>query len=117
MLALRNVTFVSTDPRRLADFWAAALGLPERRDGDHEVLLAAADWGYPRYTFQQAGDAPGPGPNRLHLDLLARDRAAEVERLVALGATEVRTVDDDPSGVTWTVVTDPDGNELCVTQD
>jgi predicted enzyme related to lactoylglutathione lyase len=116
VLALRNVTFVSADPGRLADFWAAALGLPARRDGDHEVLLADVGWGYPRYTFQQAVDGPVTGTNRVHLDLLADDRAAEVERLAALGATEVRTVTDDPSGVIWTVMTDPDGNELCVTQ-
>ncbi|MGK2948042.1 MAG: VOC family protein [Acidimicrobiales bacterium] len=116
MLSLRNVTFVSADPRRLADFWAAVLGLPERRDGEHEVLLATADWGHPRYTFQQAHEGPGHGANRVHLDLLADDRAVEVARLVSLGATEGRTVDDDPSGVIWTVVTDPDGNELCVSQ-
>ena len=52
----------------------------------------------------------------LHLDLLADDRRAEVERLVELGATEVGTVDDDPSGVVWTVVRDPDGNEVCISE-
>lgn len=116
MLSLRNVTFVSADPGRLADFWGAALGLTERRGGEHEVLLADSDWGYPRYTFQQALDVGPPGANRVHLDLLADDRVAEVERLLGLGASEVRTVDDDPSGVVWTVVADPDGNELCITQ-
>lgn len=115
MLGLRNVTFMTPDPGRLADFWAAALSLPERRDGDHEVLLADADWAYPRYTFQRV-DAAEPGANRLHIDLVAENRVAEVDRLVALGATLVRTVADDDSGVNWTVVTDPDGNEFCVTQ-
>jgi catechol 2,3-dioxygenase-like lactoylglutathione lyase family enzyme len=114
-LRIRNVTFMTTDPARLADFWQGALALPERRDGGHEVLLADADWSYPRLTFQLIdGTKPKPGP--LHLDLLAEDRAAEVERLVALGATEGRTVADDPSGVVWTVLVDPDGNELCVTE-
>ncbi len=115
MLSLRNITFASPDPRQLADFWAAALGLPERRDGTDEVLLADADWGYPRYTFQRWHSAPADGANRVHLDLLSDDRATEVERLVGLGASEVRTVDDDPSGVVWTVMIDPGGNELCVT--
>jgi catechol 2,3-dioxygenase-like lactoylglutathione lyase family enzyme len=116
MLRLRNVTFASADPRRLADFWAAALGLPERRDGEHEVLLADEAWGYPRYTFQQADREQVAGSGRVHLDLVADDRRAEVRRLVSLGATEVRAVEDDPSGVVWTVVTDPDGNEVCITQ-
>ena len=115
MLGLRNVTFMTPDPSRLADFWAAALGLPERRDGEHEVLLADAEWTYPRYTFQRVERA-APGPNRLHIDLVTQDRPAEVERLVGLGATTVRTVTDDASGVEWTVMTDPDGNEFCVTR-
>ena len=115
MLRIRNVTFMTTDPARLADFWGAALHLPERRDGEHEVLLADTEWGYPRLTFQRL-DAAKPAPGSVHLDLLAEDRVAEVQRLVALGATEVRTVDDDPSGVVWTVLLDPDGNELCVTE-
>ena len=115
MLRLRNITFMTTNPAALADFWADALGLPERRDGDHEVLLAGADWGHPRYTFQLVDDERDrPAP--LHLDLVADDRRAEVDRLVGLGATEVRTVDDDPSGVVWTVVHDPDGNEVCITE-
>jgi predicted enzyme related to lactoylglutathione lyase len=106
---------MTPDPGRLADFWAAALSLPERRDGDDEVLIADAEWTYPRYTFQRV-DAAEPWTNRLHIDLVAQDRVAEVQRLVGLGATTVRTLTDDASGVDWTVMTDPDGNEFCVTQ-
>jgi len=115
VLRLRNVTFMTPDPGRLADYWAAALGLPERRDGDHEVLLADAEWTYPRYTFQRV-DVPESRTNHLHIDLVTEDRVAEVDRLVALGATTVRTITDDANGVEWTVMTDPDGNEFCVTQ-
>ena len=106
---------MTPDPAGLADFWAAALDLPERRESEHEVLLADTDWGYPRLTFQRVETA-APTPGAVHLDLRAGDRIAEVRRLVALGATEVRTVLADPSGVEWTVLQDPDGNELCVTQ-
>jgi hypothetical protein len=31
-LAVRNITFISADPKRLADFWAAATGCTQRRD-------------------------------------------------------------------------------------
>ena len=54
--------------------------------------------------------------NRLHLDLRPRDgetRDAEVERLLAMGAT---AFDDQrqPDGTGWMVLQDPEGNEFCV---
>ncbi len=113
MLFIRNITFMSADPRRLANFWAAALDLPERRDDAAETICADADWNYPRLTFQKVDDSP-PRPRRLHLDLTADDRRAEVARLVGLGAREVRSVTVEGDW-TWTVMSDPDGNEFCVT--
>ena len=50
--------------------------------------------------------------NRVHLDLQADDRAAEVERLVSLGATVVH--DKDEWNVRWTSLSDPECNEFCV---
>lgn len=50
--------------------------------------------------------------NRMHLDLQADDRAAEVARLVELGATVVH--DKDEWDTRWTTLTDPEGNEFCV---
>ena len=44
----------------------------------------------------------------MHVDVLAADRPAEVERLVALGGS-VHTEFD-----TWTLMRDPEGNEFCV---
>ncbi|RNE66608.1 glyoxalase [Cryobacterium tepidiphilum] len=49
--------------------------------------------------------------NRLHLDFVPDDQAAEVERLVALGA---RHVDIGQGEQTWVVLADPEGNEFCV---
>jgi hypothetical protein len=52
--------------------------------------------------------------NRLHLDLTstAEDREAEIERILALGA---RRADVGQSGgESWTVLSDPEGNEFCV---
>ena len=48
--------------------------------------------------------------NRVHLDLGADSRDAEVERLVGLGARKLRAIDN------WTVMSDPEGNEFCVVQ-
>ena len=113
MLFIRNVTFMTNDPRRLADFWSAALALPERRDEPEETICADAEWHYPRLTFQKVDDSDTRS-RRLHLDLTADDRRAEVERLRSLGAREDREVCMD-DGWSWTVMRDPDGNEFCVT--
>jgi hypothetical protein len=52
--------------------------------------------------------------NRLHLDIAPpadQDQQAEIDRLVALGATRV---DIGQGDVSWVVMADPDGNEFCV---
>jgi len=50
--------------------------------------------------------------NRVHLDLAAEDRVAEVDRLVGLGATLVH--EKEEWGVHWSTLQDPEGNEFCV---
>ena len=113
---MRNITFVSANFEHLANFWAAVTGYTQRRDSEDEVLRAPDDWDFPRFSFQHA-EAPAGSPGRLHLDLTAVDMAAEVDRLVHLGARSVRTIDVAESGTTtWTVMQDPDGNEFCVVQ-
>ena len=56
---------------------------------------------------------PKPAKNRLHLDLLppGEDQRAEVARLEPLGA---RALADQPPGVSWVVLADPEGNEFCL---
>jgi hypothetical protein len=52
--------------------------------------------------------------NRVHLDLASRslnDQSAIVERLLELGATHADIGQED---VSWVVLADPEGNELCV---
>jgi hypothetical protein len=50
--------------------------------------------------------------NRVHLDFVPDDQAAEVDRLLALGATraDVGQTGEEP----WVVLADPEGNEFCV---
>lgn len=53
--------------------------------------------------------------NRLHIDLaphISQDRDAEIEALLARGATRVDVGQDED--VTWDVLADPEGNEFCV---
>jgi hypothetical protein len=67
----------------------------------------ALDGPGPTLFFQEAAGGKA-GRSRLHLDLVGGPRAAEVERLRALGAT-VR----DEHGA-YSVLQDPEGNEFCV---
>jgi Glyoxalase-like domain len=116
----------STDPRALADWWAAALGWQKVYEADDEVVIIPA-----HVTEEQIRSTPweqvGPGlvfvrvpegkavKNRLHLDLAPHtsdDRDAEIARLKAMGATEVDV--GQGADVTWTVLADPQGNEFCV---
>jgi Glyoxalase-like domain len=66
-----------------------------------------------RILFQAVPEAKSV-KNRVHLDLIVGpgDHDAEVERLVALGATVV-SVHDGADG-RWTLMVDPEGNEFDV---
>ena len=70
--------------------------------------------GMGRRILFQAVPEPKTAKNRVHLDLLVGPEAhdAEVERLVALGATVLGVHDDDAGR--WTLLADPEGNEFDV---
>jgi hypothetical protein len=111
MLHIANVIIDCADLERAALFWAAALGYEYRgHDGRWAEVVHPAGRG-PALHFQLVSE-PKVVKNRVHLDLQADDRAAEVRRLAMLGARELRTVAED--GDTWTVMADPDGNEFCI---
>ena len=101
------------DPRRLADFWCAALGyrLDDADDVSASIVPAegASGWALLFFIVPEGKSVK----NRLHLDLSPpATMAAEVERLVAAGATVQGRVDE--GGSFWTVMLDPEGNEFCV---
>ena len=110
-LSLEMITIDCVDPEPLARWWAEAVGgsVVDLPGGDF-VLVAREGW--PALGFQRV-DEPTPGKNRVHLDLMAADLEAEVQRLTALGATETgrHSVDE---GFRWVVMADPDGNAFCV---
>ncbi len=60
----------------------------------------------------QLTESPKSGVNRLHLDLYSGKQAADVDRLLALGAG--RPDWDYPSNADFVVLTDPAGSEFCV---
>jgi hypothetical protein len=100
--------------REVGYFWSAALGWPLVWDQDEETAIRAPDGTGPMITWGGPPVAPKHGKNRLHLDIAPLDAAeqdAEVDRLVALGATPV---DIGQGDVDWVVMVDPDDNEFCV---
>ena len=109
-LDLANITFDCRDAKALGDFWSAALERPVGDLHSPEVTILP---GTPTYLFVAVPEGK-MAKNRVPIDLVAYDRRAELARLVTLGATEVRDVDE--WGISWTVLTDPEGNEFCVAQ-
>jgi predicted enzyme related to lactoylglutathione lyase len=110
-LRLEMITVDCTSPRRLAAWWAEAVsGDVVELPGVDFVMVARENW--PALGFQRV-DAPTPGKNRLHLDLMTDDLDAEVQRLIGLGATETGRHSVD-GGFRWVVLADPDGNAFCV---
>jgi uncharacterized glyoxalase superfamily protein PhnB len=124
------------DPHALADFWAAALGAEVEDNSELIARVLAQGWAqesdtvrhHDRRAWRDLVAVRGAGPrillqrvpeeksvkNRLHLDLNVGEEnlRAEVERLVALGATEGREWRE--AGGHWVAMTDPEGNEFDV---
>ena len=134
-----QVAFDAADPHAQARFWASALRyevedhssivaqllstgrLPESEvievDGRRAFRDVAAcsdpDASGPRLFFQRVPEHKTV-KNRVHLDLQVGPEAsaAEVDRLIELGATVAWTTTD--RGPVNTTLRDPEGNELCV---
>lgn len=110
-LRIGMITVDTTDARTLGRWWAAAFGGTVLEENDGWFLMVSLGPGQPLLGFQQVED-PTPGKNRLHLDLVAEDRAAAVERLIGAGARLV--AEREMPGFSWVTLADPDGNEFCV---
>lgn len=94
-------------------FWSRALDWPLVWDQDQETAIRSPHGG-PKITWGGPPFEAKTGKNRLHLDLRPPpegDQHAEVDRLVALGATHI---DAGQRNVSWVEMADPDGNEFCV---
>ena len=115
-----SVVLDCLDPDALAPWWAEALAYRdvESPPGYRVLVPAEGEPPGPVLILQRVPE-PRAAKNRMHLDLHARDPHTHVARLVDLGGARVGTwVEElvESVGVRWQVMTDPEGNELCVVE-
>jgi catechol 2,3-dioxygenase-like lactoylglutathione lyase family enzyme len=119
MLRIGTVALGVDDVHRAAAFWRQALGHVPRHgelgQEDDFVVLVPAD-GRGTALALDTSESPVQDRPRVHLDLYtdsAAEQAAEVERLVSLGAVRVEwgLYPDSPDFV---VLADTEGNRFCV---
>jgi uncharacterized glyoxalase superfamily protein PhnB len=140
MASLGNIVFYADNPRALSYFWADVFGYPHmsfegelkqqllaggltEADLDKRGLAEDPEGNGPRLFFHHASELKGTR-NRVHLDVsTAKGRRAtrdemdtEKDRLVALGATVVRLVEQQwgPWPEYYFQMRDPEGNEFCL---
>ena len=121
-MRLQEIVFDSGHPAALARFWTEVLDGYAVRPYDDAELARLTERGFTPETdpcvmvdgpglqlcFQQRDPMATPG-NDIHLDVATSQRADQVTRLVALGATVAETFEAH----TW--LTDPEGNNFCIT--
>jgi hypothetical protein len=109
-LRIGSMVINCADLELMTEFWSRALGLkpgPLTDGGEFRVL-----GGEHVNLSLQLARTPVSARDQMHLDLYTADKDQEVERLIGLGATWVRSSgipDDD-----YDVLRDPEGNEFCV---
>jgi predicted enzyme related to lactoylglutathione lyase len=114
MIRVGSIVLRVDDLERQVAFWQAALDYVRREEGDSDdfVLLRPRNGVGPNLSLD-LHHASVQIPPRIHLDLYADDQAAEVERLIGLGATAVHW-DKRPPDADYVILADPEGNRFCV---
>jgi hypothetical protein len=103
----KDLCLDATDPRPVAEFWAAVLGLEVQHRDDGVTRLAGDPVG--RTTWVNPVAEPKTVKNRMHWDVtLVADTPDD---LLAAGATLLRQRGHD--GIGWWIMADPEGNEFC----
>ena len=115
---ISHTTFDCRDAYALSEFWKQVLGYGDvpgdPNEPGHEECMIVGGADDPTLLFIEVPEGKQV-KNRVHLDLEPTDRArdAEIERVIALGASPLHDLrKEDGSG--WLVLTDPEGNEFCI---
>jgi hypothetical protein len=110
-----NITFDFDDALKVGRFWAEILGReldPGSDSGYASIGGGDAQRSEPALYFEKVQESK-VAKNRVHLDLVDPDSSA-VSRYIDLGASIV--AEHQVGKHRWTVMQDPEGNELCVAE-
>lgn len=112
VITLQSVVINVRDYERQKEFWGTVLGA----DVVHEIPPHFV-WFRPQHDggisiALQTVEDPTEGPRRLHLDASVPDVDRAKARIVELGGSHV--ADREVAGFGWSVMTDPEGNEFCI---
>jgi catechol 2,3-dioxygenase-like lactoylglutathione lyase family enzyme len=112
---LEKTVFDCPDPRALATFYAAILGMRINEDSDDWVVIGSArgarELAFQRVARWTAPDWPDPHrPQQLHLDIRVDDVAAAEREVLALGASRLPGEREGR----YRVFADPVGHPFCL---
>ena len=113
VLTVGSVVVGVNDMARAKAFWTAALGYVPREQCDATWVVLVPPTGTGSAVALMMSETHVQQHPRVHLDLYADDQAAEVQRLLELGATRVAWdfYDEDSDFI---VLADTEGNRFCV---
>ncbi len=113
MLVVGSIVIRVDDLDAQIQFWTRALDyLPREPVGVDFALLHPRAGQGPNVSLD-AHPSERVLPPRIHLDLYAEQRSAEVHRLKSLGAREVPW-DRRPADADYVILEDPEGNRFCI---
>ncbi len=112
-MKIGSVVIDCNDFDRMAAFWQEALHYVPKYPADNGWVLLKDSSGSSPNVGVNLKSKPLSGKIRLHLDLYTDDQKAEVERLLKIGATLIRSPEKDEDFV---ILADPEGNHFCVVQ-
>lgn len=106
-ISIFAVSIDVADAATAATFWAEVLGREVNPGASRDsASLAPREGSDDKLIFFHGVPERKSAKNRLHLDLRPDDFDAELARLLALGATEVASLQH------WVTLADPEGNEF-----
>lgn len=106
-VSMYHIVVDTHDLPALARFWCQVLDWRVLFEADEEIVIGAHEHAFPGLCF-----VPVPEPktvkNRLHIDLTPDDQAAEVDRILALGARRADVGQGED--VAWVLLADPNAS-------
>ena len=109
-ISVLGLSFDTHDAAKLAYFWAQALHSTVNDGATEDFASIAADTGLGAVLMFHKVPEGKTVKNRVHFDLQAADVVTEADRLISLGAKQIRSLTENSNR--WISFADPEGNEF-----